>query len=43
MLNHDVCRKHIAEGLCWDNYEGPTNISVLPVGYPEGRVVLALL
>lgn len=35
MLNHNVCRKHIAKGLCQDSYKGPTNISVLPVGYPE--------
>lgn len=35
MLNHSACRKCIAKGLCQDNYQGPTNISVLPVGNPE--------
>lgn len=28
-------RKCIAKGLCQGNYQGPTNISVLPVGNPE--------
>lgn len=32
MLNHNVCRKGIAEGFCQDSYEGLANISV---GYPE--------
>lgn len=35
MLNHSVCRKCIAKGLCQDNYQGPTNISVLPIENPE--------
>lgn len=40
MLNHSVCRKCIAKGLCQDNYQGPTNMSVLPVG--ESRMGVAL-